>query len=275
VVSEFTDPSGAMVEKHEPKVTRQVVSEETAALVTAALEEVVRDGTGRNAYVAGYRTGGKTGTSQKKSLRQDEQEGKYVVSFIGFAPIEDPTVAVLVALDEPGGPVNLRSGGQMAAPVVGRIMSDILPYIGLQPQYSAEDLAGREEKTPTLKGLDINEAIAVLRKNDLKFRVEGEGKTVVDQLPIPGVIIPATAQVVLYTESERPDGLVVVPNVIGKTPEQANRLIVDAGLYMRVSGATSTYSSTIEATSQDVKSGAEVALGTVVSVEFRDMSIND
>ena len=275
IVDEFTDSAGAVVEKIEPRVVRQVVSKETAEMVCAALEEVVRGGTGRNAYVAGYNIGGKTGTSQKKNLKQDEQEGKYVVSFISFAPIDEPAVAVLVAMDEPGGPINLRSGGQMAAPVAGRIMADILPYIRIQPQFSADDLAGREVKIPTLKGLTTDEAVAVIKENELKYRIEGDGETVIDQLPIAGVIIPATAQIVLYTESERPDGLVAVPNVIGKTPEQANKLIVDAGLYMRVSGATSTYSSTIEATSQDFKAGAEVGLGTVVSVEFRDMSIND
>ncbi|MCL2081562.1 MAG: penicillin-binding transpeptidase domain-containing protein [Oscillospiraceae bacterium] len=275
IVSAFTDPSGMVVQEVTPTVVRQVISEDTSIKVREALETVVTSGTGRNAYVKGYRTSGKTGTSQKTVLSEEERVGKYVVSFLGFAPADDPEIALLVALDEPGGPLLLRSGGNMGAPLAGRIMADILPYIGIKPQYSADDLAGRELQTPTLKGLSVDNAAEIAESNGLKFRVEGEGGTVIDQLPIPGVVIPATAQLVLYTESSRPDTQVEVPDVINKSPEQVNKLLTDAGLYIRVSGATGTYSTTIVSVVQDIPAGETVDLGTVVSVEFRDQSIQD
>ncbi|MCL1819899.1 MAG: penicillin-binding transpeptidase domain-containing protein [Oscillospiraceae bacterium] len=275
ILSAFTDPSGMIVEEYSPTVVRQVVSEETSALVREALEGVVSVGTGKNAQVKGYRISGKTGTSQKTYLSEDERLGKYVVSFVGFAPADDPQIALLVALDEPGGPLLLRSGGNMGAPLAGRIMADILPYIGVKPQYSADDLAGRELQTPTFKGLSLDDAIDAAKNEGLKYRTEGEGDTVIDQLPIAGVIIPATAEIVLYTDSDKPETMVTIPNVIGKSPEQANKLITDAGLYLRVSGATGVYSSTIVAAVQDPPAGTDVNLGWVVNIEFRDTSIND
>lgn len=276
IVSAFTDASGAVVEEIEPTVIRQVISEETAKLVCEALESVVSNGTGHNAYVAGYNIAGKTGTSQDSRLKEEQRVGKYVVSFMGFAPADDPQVAVLIALDQPmAGPVILRSGGNMAAPVVGRIMADILPYIGVKPQYSADDLAGRELQVPTLKDFTVEAAVKALKDLGFSCRTEGEGETVIDQLPIAGVIVPATAEIVLYTESQKPDTQVKMPDVLGKSPEQVNRLITDAGLYLRVSGATNNYSSAIVAAMQDVPAGTMVDIGHVVSVEFRDTSMRD
>lgn len=276
IVSAFTDASGAVVEEVEPTVIRQVISEETAQLVCEALESVVSNGTGHNAYVAGYNIAGKTGTSQDSRLDPELRVGKYVVSFMGFAPADDPQVAVLIALDQPmAGPVILRSGGNMAAPVVGRIMADILPYIGVKPQYSADDVAGRELQVPTLKDFTVEEAIKTLKDLGFTCRTVGEGETVIDQLPIAGVIVPATAEIVLYTESQKPDTQVKMPDVIGKSPEQVNRMITDAGLYLRVSGATNNYSSAIVAAMQDVPAGTMVDIGHVVSVEFRDTSMRD
>jgi stage V sporulation protein D (sporulation-specific penicillin-binding protein) len=275
IVSAFTDPSGMVVEEIAPTVVRQVISEDTSIKVREALEAVVTHGTGRNAQVKGYRTSGKTGTSQKTVLAEEDRVGKYVVSFLGFAPADNPEIAVLVALDEPGGPLLLRSGGNMGAPLAGRIMADILPYIGIKPQYSADDLAGRELQMPTLRGLTVTEASRIIRDNGLKYRIEGNGDTVTDQLPISGIIIPGTAQIVLYTESQRPDTQVEVPNVLGLSPEQVNKLLTDAGLYIRVSGATGTYATTIVSVIQDISAGTMVDLGTVVNVEFRDQSIRD
>lgn len=273
IVSAFTDSTGMVVEEIPPIVVRQVISEDTSAKVREALESVVKDGTGRNAQVNGYRISGKTGTSQKTVL--EDRVGRYVVSFLGFAPADNPDIAVLVALDEPGGPLLLRSGGNMGAPLAGRIMADILPYIGIRPQFSADDVAGRELQMPTLRGLTVDEAAKIIRDNELKYRIEGEGDTVIDQLPISGIIIPGTAQIVLYTESQRPDTQIKVPDILNKSPEQVNKLLTDAGLYIRVSGATGTYSTTIVSVIQDIPAGTMVDLGTVVNVEFRDQSIRD
>ncbi len=274
IASEFIDDEGNIVESVEPRVVRQVISSETAQLVCSALEEVVRIGTGKNAYVSGYRIAGKTGTSQKIGPA-GPISGKYVVSFLGFAPADDPQIAIIVALDEPGGQMNLRSGGQMAAPVVGRILADILPYIGILPQYSADDVAGKDVETPFVKGLDLVAAQKLLKERGMQYRIVGEGDKVLDQLPVPGVKMPKSAEMILYTESQRPEESVKVPNVVGKSPEQANKLIINAGLYMRVSGTTDTHSTSVTAAMQDIAAGEPVPLGTIISVEFRDTSISD
>ncbi|GHU88696.1 stage V sporulation protein D [Clostridia bacterium] len=277
IASAFVDDDGNVVERVEPRVVRQVISEETAAEVCAALETVVSVGTGKNAYVKGYRIGGKTGTSQKSSLAQADRYGKYVVSFVGFAPADDPEIAILVAMDEPmkGENVNLRSGGQMAAPLAGRVMADILPYLAVSPKYSVEDKAGIEVLAPRLIDLPLAEAKGMLKESAIAYRVVGDGDTIIDQLPIPEVSMPGNAEMVLYTEQPRPEDPVAVPNVIGKSPEQANKLITDAGLYIRVAGTLDRYSTTIYASMQSAAGGDMVPPGTIITVEFRDTGISD
>ncbi|MCL2084242.1 MAG: penicillin-binding transpeptidase domain-containing protein [Oscillospiraceae bacterium] len=276
IAGEFRDKDGNAVETVQPRMVRQVISAETASKLCAALEEVVKDGTGRNAYVSGYRIAGKTGTSQKSQLPKDERYGHYVVSFLGFAPADDPQIALLVAMDEPmKGDANLRSGGQMAAPLAGRILADILPYIGLNAQYAPGSLEMMEIMTPNLKELPIADAERILSEMGVSYHIEGNGGTVIDQLPAQGLMVPLSAKMVLYTESRRPEGVVGVPDVTGKTPETANKLLVDAGLYMKISGVADNRSTTVKAGRQDIMPGEEVPIGTIINVEFIDVSVAD
>lgn len=276
IVRELVDQDGTVTQTFEPKVVRQVISEETSKQVCALLESVVTEGTGKNAYVKGFRIGGKTGTGEKRDLPAEQRDGNYVVSFVGIAPADDPEIAVLVLLDHPvGKSKNMRTGGQMVAPVVGRIMADVLPYLGVQPVYSAEELSGVDITTPSLSGMTRDAAVKLLNEKKLKYRTVGDGDTVTDQVPAVGAKVPNTAEIVLYLGAEKPEGSVKVPNVNGMSAERANAAITNAGLYMKATGATSTHGSSIVAVKQNVAEGAAVQRGSVIEVEFRDLNALD
>ncbi|MCX7614403.1 MAG: penicillin-binding transpeptidase domain-containing protein, partial [Clostridiales bacterium] len=190
VVSEVVDENGNVKETFKPQEVRQVVSQETSKQLRDILEKVVTEGTGKNAYVAGYRVAGKTGTSEK--IAKERQTGRNdlrIASFIGFAPADDPEIAVLVYQ---------KTGGITAAPVVKRIMADVLPYLGVEPRYSASELAAQDINVPTLIGSSKAAAEKMLRDKNLKWRVIGSGDKVTDQIPAAGAKIPGTAQIVLY-----------------------------------------------------------------------------
>ncbi|MDR3206909.1 MAG: PASTA domain-containing protein [Oscillospiraceae bacterium] len=277
LVKGFTDSEGNLVKTVEPETVRQVISAETSKQVCEILESVVSVGGGKNAYVAGYRIGGKTGTSQKRDPDTHEyMVGRYVTSFVGFAPADDPQVAVLVLLDEPMyGPANLRTGGGMAAPVVGRILSDVLPYLQIEPQYTSEELAGIQITVPTLSGLSVSDAEQMLKNQNIQYRVIGEGEMVTQQMPAPGARVPGTAEVILYVGGDISIQMTQAPDVNGKTAEQANELLTNAGLYMHARGATAAGGSGVVAYRQDIPTGTEVPVGTVVEVEFRDLNTSD
>jgi stage V sporulation protein D (sporulation-specific penicillin-binding protein) len=187
LVKEYLDSEGNVIERVEPEVIRQVISEETSATMRHLMEQVVADGSGRNAQVKGYRIGGKTATSEKIIAGQDTY-GKYVVSFVAVAPADEPQIALLVLLDTPTGdiPVNQRSGGFIAAPLAGRILADILPYLGIEPQYTGDELFGTDVLVPRLKGLTESEAKQELDKKKMKYKIVGDGDVVTDQLPAYG-----------------------------------------------------------------------------------------
>lgn len=182
VVKSIVNGDGEAVVSNSPTVVRQVVSEQTSATVRQILEQVVGDpvdGTGKNAYVAGYRIGGKTGTSEK--VAQDAAGGakEYIVSFIGFAPADDPQIVILVLLDTPSSSTGIYiSGGQMAAPTVGKMMADILPYLGVEPSYSETEKTYMDKTVPNVTGLSVEQAKAALEEVGLQARVYGEGNTV-------------------------------------------------------------------------------------------------
>ena len=206
VVRRMLNSDGSLAYEREPTLVRQVISEETSAKVRSILERVVgddKDGTGRNAAVPGYRIGGKTGTSEKVSLEAQTGEKEYIVSFIGFAPAEDPQIAVLVFLDTPSNKSGIYiSGGQMAAPVVGNMMADILPYIGVEAQYSEEERAKMDVAAPQLVGLSKAELTAELQNAGLRYRSIGEGETVTAQLPEAGCSIAAGSEIIVYFDRE-------------------------------------------------------------------------
>ena len=269
LVEEITDQDGNVVSKHDSTPIRQVVSEETSALVRDIMEYEVTTGTGKNGQVAGYRIGGKTGTADKVG-------GGVIVSFVCFAPADDPQVMMLLTLDEPSKWTGTYvSGGNMVAPVASSVMGEILPYLDIEPSYTAEELVGADKTVPNVVGLSKDAAAERLSANGFSFRTVGSGDTVTDQTPAGGAIVPNSAEIILYLGAEKSTDKCIVPNVVGDSAATANQKIVNAGLIMGVSGATNASSSTVRAISQSIAAGTEVEAGTVVRVQFSDSSVRD
>ena len=269
LVEQITDQDGNVVSKHDPTPIRQVVSEETSALVREIMENEVTSGTGKNGQVAGYRIGGKTGTADKVG-------GNVIVSFVCFAPADDPQVMMLLTLDEPNKWTGTyASGGNMVAPIASSVMSEILPYLGIEPSYTAEELVGADKTVPNVIGLGKDAAVEKLAVSGFTCRTVGDGDAVTDQTPVGGAIVPNSAEIILYLGAEKSTEKCIVPNVVGDSAATANQKIVNAGLIMGVSGATNASSSTVRAISQSVDPGTEVEAGTVVRVQFSDSSVRD
>jgi len=273
VMESITDADGNVVKSNQPTEVRQVISETTSEKCREILETVVNGGNGKNAYVAGYRVGGKTGSSE--TLEKDHT----IVSFIGFAPANDPQVVILVAFDNPKPSApgsNLTSGqwyisgGTMAALMAGELFADVLDYMGVEKQYTESELSGVDTVVPGVVGYDAAGASDRLKNAGFTVRTVGEGDAVTGQIPVGGAVIPKGSQVVLYLGEEKPTDKVSVPNVVGKSPEAARQTLLDAGLYIRVSGAAGYYTSATVAAGQSIEAGTEVERGTVVDVHFMD-----
>ena len=270
VVEQVVGDDGTVLYQHDNTPVRQVISEETSAKVRECLEYVVSEGTGGNAQVSGYRIGGKTGTADKGKT------GDVVVSFAGCAPADNPEVMVLVALDTPGRDTGTYpSGGAMAAPVVGAILSEILPYLGIDPAYSAEELMGADTTVPYVLDMSVSDAIARLENKGFSYKIIGDGDTVTDQTPAGGVVIPGKSTVILYAGEEKPDDLCSVPALVGKTPAEANLAATNAGLLLRFSGATGASGGTIRVLTQSESVGAQVPAGTVITAQLGDIAVAD
>lgn len=277
VLEQELDKDGNILYQHETAPVRQVISEETSATVRECLEYVVAKGGGKNGQVAGYRIGGKTGTADKTGTRTAENpRGDVVVSFMCFAPADDPQYIMLLTLDTPsrntGTPV---FGGTMVAPVASGIMADILPVLGIEPDYTAEELAGADTNVPNVVGATVENAKAKLKAAGFACRTVGSGDTVTDQTPAGGAIVPNNATVVLYLGAEKGNQPAVMPNVVGRTASEANKILADAGLIMKVSGATNASAGNVRAISQSVDAGTELKAGTVVTVQFGDSGVLD
>ena len=266
LVQSTTSPDGAVTE-HDGTPVRQVISEETSAKVRRILEQVVGDsteGTGRNAYVAGYRIGGKTGTSTK-TTEEIAGNKEYIVSFIGFAPADDPQIALLVLLDNPSSESGIYvSGGQMAAPVVGKMMADILPYLGLEPEYSDSELQTMDRAVPDVMGLSIAEAQSKLAESGLSCRVIGSGGAVTSQLPAANSVIASGSEVLLYADAA-PTGGGSVPNLNGMTYSQAREALAAMGLFIG-SDSSVTDADNQLVSGQDIRAGTSAKAGTVITV---------
>ena len=167
------------------------------------------------------------------------------------------------------------SGGNMVAPVASSVMGEILPYLGIEPSYTAEELVGADKTVPNVVGLSKDAAAERLSANGFSFRTVGSGDTVTDQTPAGGAIVPNSAEIILYLGAEKSTDKCIVPNVVGDSAATANQKIVNAGLIMGVSGATNASSSTVRAISQSIAAGTEVEAGTVVRVQFSDSSVRD
>ena len=285
IVSEVVDADGNTVEKNEKTVLRQVISQQTSETMRTLMEQVVTEGTASAAQTPGYRVGGKTGTSEK--LDEYDENGQQVkdkiVSFVGVAPIDDPKYVVLVALDTPAYSENSEkytvhgmyiSGGLMAAPTVRDIFLDILPYLGVEPDYGSEDIRGVNFTVPDVIGMDETEAGELLAEKTITYRVVGTGSVVTDQLPVAGSQVPGNSQIILYMGAEKQATRVEVPDFIGCSVADVNYLASNAGLYVQAKGTdrTDVY---VLAAYQDIDPGTEVDRGTTITVEFSSTGASD
>lgn len=285
IVSEVVDADGNTVEKNEKTVLRQVISQQTSETMRTLMEQVVTEGTASAARTPGYRVGGKTGTSEK--LDEYDENGQQVkdkiVSFVGVAPIDDPKYVVLVALDTPAYSENSEkytvhgmyiSGGLMAAPTVRDIFLDILPYLGVEPDYGSEDIRGVNFTVPDVIGMDETEAGELLAEKTITYRVVGTGSVVTDQLPVAGSQVPGNSQIILYMGAEKQATRVEVPDFIGCSVADVNYLASNAGLYVQAKGTdrTDVY---VLAAYQDIDPGTEVDRGTTITVEFSSTGASD
>ena len=267
---QITDSDGNVIWQHDDTPVRQVISEETSATVRECLEYVVAKGTGKNGQVAGYRIGGKTGTADKG------QTGDVVVSFLCFAPADDPQIMMLITMDTPSRSTGTYvSGGNMVAPYASHIMEEILPYLGIEPSYSAEELMGVDTTVPNVIGMSVQEAEDRMKERGFTCKVEGDGESITDQTPVGGAIIPGKSTVVLYAGVDKPDKMCTVPSLVGRTASEANTAATNAGLLLRFTGTTSSESNTVLVFSQDLEAGTEVPAGTVITVRLGDTTVRD
>lgn len=265
LVSKELDADGNTVKETEPTVRRQVISESTAKIISDCMEQVVSTGTGKNAYVAGYHVAGKTGTSEKLNENKNSDTEKYIASFCGFAPANDPEIAVIVIVDEP---VGEHGGGAVAAPIAGDIFEQTLTYLGVEHSYTNDEMALLVETAPLLMGKTVSEAKAAVSGQELTVKVIGSGETVVAQYPDAGREIPSDGIIVVYTDEDNVSDTVTVPDFTGCTVSQANRLAVNSGLNIKISGS-SLSSDTVYAYKQSVNAGEEVNMGEIITVSFK------
>ncbi|MBD5154575.1 MAG: PASTA domain-containing protein [Oscillibacter sp.] len=274
IVERELDSDGNVVKQHDSTPVRQVVSEETSALVRECLEFVVTDGGGSNGQVTGYRIGGKTGTADKSNTKTDTNpRGDVVVSFLCFAPADDPQIIMLLAMDTPARQEItgvFTSGGNYVAPTASKIMADVLPYLGIRAQYDADTLVLSEGTVPYVVDLSKDEAVEKLASYGFSsYRTIGDGDTVTDQTPAGGAIVPTGAEILLYMGAEKSGEPCIVPNVVGMSADEANRALVNAGLIMKATGSSGRGAKAI---SQNLAPDTEAAAGTVVTVQMGTMS---
>ena len=281
VVKNVLNADGTVKSTTEPEVLRQVISEDTSAYMREAMEQVVANGTGKNAYVPGYRVGGKTATSEIQPEYDSDgkvldTEDRYTASFIGVAPMDDPQIAVLVSINDLPESAT-HTGGTIAAPVVGRIMEDVLPYIGITPVYDDSESDRRELTVPSVSGKTRDDAISTLSDAGFDCIIKGDGDTVTDQVPSAGMRIAASGKVIVYMGEEKPTEAVEVPNLSGMSPDECRDTLEEYGLYLKQKGVSSAQiTGDTTATKQSPEAGTKVSLGAVVTVEFSDTTtVND
>ena len=267
IVKEITNSEG-VVKTYEPEVANRVISESTSERMRQMLEAVVADpnATGKNAYVKGFRIGGKTGTSEKQPRGSD----KRIASFVGFAPANDPELVCLIMLDEPQ--TANKYGGTIAAPVCGEIIADSLEYMGINKQYAEGEETEKEITVPELRNSSLESAKAKALAAGFDYKVRGVGKTVVDQLPAPQEVISEGSIIILYTEERSEDDLAVVPDLKGYSVKDAKYLLNLVGLNFKIGGAGHSEAGNAYAVEQTFASGTRVLPGTAVGVEFRQQT---
>ena len=265
LVSKEIDAEGNTVRETVPTVRRQVISETTAQIICDNMEQVVTTGTGKNAYVAGYHVAGKTGTSEKLVANKNSETEAYIASFCGFAPAYDPEVAVIIIVDEPEGE---HGGGAVAAPLAGDVLEQVLVYLGVEHAYTAEELELLVETAPYLTGLSVSEARSEVGEKNLTIKIIGDGDTVISQYPESGREVPSDGIIVVYTQTDYETETVTVPDFTGLTVSEANRIALNSGLNIKISGS-SLSSGTVYAYKQSIDAGQSVHMGEIITVSFK------
>ena len=268
IVQSVIDENGNTVSKTEPTVKSQVISEETASTLCSMLEQVVSEGGGKNAYVPGYRIAGKTGTSEKIGESGEGEAMKYIASFVGFAPADDPEVILLVILDEPSGYSHM--GGTIAAPLGAEIFSDALPYLNIDVQYTDKELENLNTAVLNVVGNTVEYAKSNLSNYGFNVKVVGEGSVVLSQTPSAYTTVSKGGTVVLYTDDTEAR-VVEMPDLTGYTVAQVNRIMSELELNTVFTGGSLDTGEAV-AYSQSVAAGERIEIGSKVTVSFRHIS---
>ncbi|MGN1412577.1 MAG: penicillin-binding transpeptidase domain-containing protein [Oscillospiraceae bacterium] len=265
VVDKILDGDGNVISTTETTVKRQVVSEETSKIMRESLEYVVNNNGGSNAYIKGYKIGGKSGTSEKLDERKPGEDMRYVASYVCFAPADDPEIIMLVMADEPM--TGEYYGSVVAVPYARKILEDALPYLGYYPEYSDDELETLDVTVPSVEDTTLYNAQSTLESLGLQYQVVGHGDMVVSQNPASGNSIAKGGKIILYTESNMEQQFVEVPNVVGCSLTEANQLLSSKGLNYVASGASTQREDAI-VYSQSYAEGDQVPSGTIIELTF-------
>ncbi len=265
LVSSIVDANGKTVQKTETNVVRQVISEETSATVREMMKGVVDNGTGKNGYVAGYKVGGKTGTSTKLGESSAGEGDKYIVSFAAIAPTDDPEIAMIIIVDEPNQDLG---GGALCAPIASQVIEEAMSVLGIEPKYDDDEIENLSGYTPNLTGKSVEDAKKEIEMYSLDCVVIGNGDKVVRQCPTSAVTIPKGGTVYVYTDnSERKT--VKIPNFTGLTVSEAKSLARDSKLNIEIAG-NDLSSGNVIAARQSIEEKKEVEQGSVITVTFNN-----
>ncbi len=273
VVSKITDSDGNVVKNMEKKVKRQVISKETSDKMNEMLGYNTQTAGATSGYVTGYKVAGKTGTSEKIGSKSESSFGEdYIASFCGYAPADDPQIAMLVFFDTPSG--KAYYGSQVSSPVFINIMSEVLPYLQIKTDYTEEELEYVDVSAGDYTGISVSEAQTAVEKDGFTYTVKGSGETVISQIPPVSSKISKGGNIVLYTDSTSQQETVTVPNLIGYSASEVNSVASTYGLNVSFSGAASSNGIS---SSQDIAEGTSISPGTVITVSFAssDTTVRD
>ncbi|MGN1203081.1 MAG: penicillin-binding transpeptidase domain-containing protein, partial [Eubacterium sp.] len=264
LVSSIVDADGKTVKKTETKVVRQVISSETSETVRQMMQGVVDNGTGKNGYVAGYRVGGKTGTSTKLGESKEGEGDKYIVSFAAIAPSDNPEIAMLIIIDEPNQDLG---GGALCAPIAAEVIEEAMNVLGIEPKYDEDELAKLSIYAPNVIGKSLDDAKTEIEEYGLDYVVIGSGDEVTRQCPTSAGTIPNSGTVYIYTDNTEKK-TTTVPDFTGLTINEAKSLAQTNNLNIEISGID-TVSGSVVASRQSDEKGASVEQGTVITVTFK------
>lgn len=269
VVSKITDSKGNVIKTVDKKVKRQVISDDTSKKMNEYLEYNTERQGAAAGYISGYKVAGKTGTTEKKGVTKFESSFSedYISSFCGYAPADDPQIAMLVFFDTPDG--DAYYGSQVSSPVFINIMSEVLPYLDVKTSYTDEELGYVDASAGDYTGVSIDEAKTAVEADGFTATVKGNGSTVISQIPTVSSGLQKGGSIVLYTDSNSQSETVSVPSLIGLSPDEVNNVASAYGLNVSFSGATTSSGTS---SSQNIEAGTSVSPGTVITVSFADSS---